>query len=193
LRSVVEEVLEGVLFEVEEVGGLFGTQTGDSEWKVKGHGRMDFRHPPGDNPHQNRIVHGDEDAMRVKHHAQGKFYVIECPEGTRLVRRTSGGEAVKCDQLIVPLNGKELRIPADPPELLPMLAESGNFGIKLVGEPVPDVNLAGVICPECGEDDVNWLQLRDDSETVHCDYCVTDFDLPVPTPSHPPVASKEGD
>ena len=25
--------------------------------------------------------------MRVRHHAQGKFYTIECPEGTRVVRR----------------------------------------------------------------------------------------------------------
>jgi hypothetical protein len=94
---------------------------------------MDFPHPLGDNPGQNGVVAGDEDAMRVKHHAQGKFYVIECPEGTRLVRRTSGGEAVPCDYLIVPLNGKDVRIPADSPELLPMLAESGNFGITLVG------------------------------------------------------------
>jgi len=142
---------------------------------------MDFRHPPGDNLHQNRIVHGDEDAMRVKHHAQGKFYVIECPEGTRLVRRTSGGEAVKCDQLVVPLNGEKVRIPADPPELLPMLAESGNFGISPVGEPVPDVNLAGVVCPKCGEDDVNWLQLGEGTETVHCDRCGEEFAVTVAT------------
>ena len=57
---------------------------------------------------------------------------------------------------------------------------------------MPDVNLAGVICPKCGEDDVNWLQLMDSQETVHCDRCGTDFDLTEPTPSHPPVASKEG-
>ena len=139
---------------------------------------MDFRHPSGDNPHQNRIVHGDEDAMRVKHYAQGKFYVIECPEGTRLVRRTSGGEAVKCDHLVVPLNGEEIVIPADPPELLPMLAESGNFGIKLVGEPVPDVTLTGVVCPKCSEDDVNWLQVREGTETVHCDHCGTESTPP---------------
>ena len=24
--------------------------------------------------------------MRVRHYAQGKFYTIECPEGTRVVR-----------------------------------------------------------------------------------------------------------
>ena len=92
--------------------------------------------------------------MRVRHHAQGKFYTIECPEGTRVVRRSeqpADGEAVPHDHLVVPLNGKEVRIPADPPELLPLLAESGKFGITLVGEPVPDMRLAGVVCPECGQ------------------------------------------
>jgi predicted RNA-binding Zn-ribbon protein involved in translation (DUF1610 family) len=122
--------------------------------------------------------------MRVKHHAQGKFDVIECPEGTRLVRRSekpSDGESVPCDHLVVPLNGEEVRIPADPPELLPMLAESGNFGVSLVGKPVPDVRLAGIVCPKCGEDDVNWLQVRDDSESVQCDRCGTDFGVAAPS------------
>jgi Zn ribbon nucleic-acid-binding protein len=135
--------------------------------------------------------------MRVKHHAQGKFYVIECPEGTRLVRRSEqpadGSEAVPCDHLVVPLNGKELRIPADPPELLPMLAESGNFGISLVGEPLPDVRLAGVVCPKCSEDDVNWLQVWEDSETVHCDRCGTEFAVAVPTTTQITSSRRAGD
>ena len=46
--------------------------------------------------------------MRVKHQAQGKFYTIECPEGTRLVRRP---QQPANDHLVVPLNGKEVRIP----------------------------------------------------------------------------------
>ena len=117
--------------------------------------------------------------MQVKHHAQGKFYVIECPEGTRLVRRSEDPAAEPCDHLVVPLNGEEVRIPADPPELLPLLAESGNFGISPVGEPVPDVNLAGVVCPKCGEDDVNWLQLMDNQKAVHCDRCGTEFGVAV--------------
>src|SRR4051794_30663725 len=98
--------------------------------------------------------------MRVKHYAQGKFYTIECPVGTKVVRRfgkPTDGEVAFHDHLIVPLNGKEVRIPANPPELLPLLAESGNFGVTLVGEPEPEVRLAGLSCPECGEDDVNWL------------------------------------
>ena len=82
--------------------------------------------------------------MRVRCHAQGKFYTIECPEGTRLVRGCGrpGGEVAEHDHLVVPLNGKMIRIPADPPELLPLLAETGNFGVSLVGEPEPDVRLA---------------------------------------------------
>jgi hypothetical protein len=119
--------------------------------------------------------------MRIKCHAQGKFYTIQCPEGTRMVRGKDrpGGKVAEHDHLLVPLNGKEVRIPADPPELLPLLAESGNFGVFLVGEPEPDVRLAGVSCLKCGETDVNWLQLREGSETVHCDRCETDFVLPV--------------
>ncbi len=125
--------------------------------------------------------------MRVRHHAQGKFYTIECPEGTRIDRHSEqpvDGEAVPHDHLVVPLNGKEVRIPADPPELLPLLAESGKFGVALVGEPVPDVRLAGVVCPECSETDVNWLQMREGSESAHCDRCGADFALPVPTVGH---------
>src|SRR3954452_6524733 len=110
--------------------------------------------------------------MRVRHHAQGKFYTIDCPQGTRIVRlsdRPAGGEAVLHDHLIVPLNGKEVRIPASPPELLPLLAESGHFGVSLVGEPEADERLAGVSCPGCGERDVNWLRVEDGSESARCD------------------------
>jgi hypothetical protein len=114
--------------------------------------------------------------MRVRHHAHGKFYLIECPQGTRGVRRCDGEPAVH-DLLVVPLNGAVIRIPADPPGLLPLLAESGNFGVSLAGEPVPDLWLAGAVCPGCGTDDLNWLQVRDGSETVHCDSCGADFAL----------------
>src|SRR4051812_25050703 len=120
--------------------------------------------------------------MRVRCHAQGKFYTIECPEGTRVVRRSDlpvEGEAGPHDLLIVPLKGREIRIPADPPELLPLLAESGNFGVRLVGEPEADVRMEGVSCPGCGEADVTWLQLDDGSESAHCDRCGADFALPI--------------
>ncbi len=122
--------------------------------------------------------------MRIRHFAQGKFYTIRCPQGTRVVRNSTyraSGKPDPCDGIVVPYNGREIPIPADPPELLPLLAESGRCGLSMVGEPEPDVRLAGASCPGCGEDDVNWLQLRDDSEAVHCDRCRHEFGVPVPT------------
>jgi ribosomal protein S27E len=127
--------------------------------------------------------------MRIRCHAQGKFYKIQCPEGTRVVRRS---EDIPHDVLLVPFNGRELRIPTDPPELLPMLAEAGNFGVVLIGEPEPEERLAGVVCPGCGQDDVAWLQLRDDSETVRCDGCGTDFRLPVAVASRRSTLRRAG-
>jgi hypothetical protein len=118
--------------------------------------------------------------MRVRCHAQGKFYTIECPEGTKIVRASDidENEIAECDHLIVPLNGKAVRIPADPPELLPLLAETGNFGVSLVGEAEPVESLAGVSCLKCGEVDVAWLQLMDGTESVHCDRCGGEFEVP---------------
>lgn len=119
--------------------------------------------------------------MWVRCHAQGKFYTILGPEGTRLVRGKGrpGGKVAEHDHLIVPLRGKTIRIPTDPPELLPLLAESGNFGVLMVGEAEPDVSLADASCPCCSEADVNWLQLSDGTEFVHCDRCGADFALPM--------------
>jgi hypothetical protein len=54
--------------------------------------------------------------------------------------------------------------------LLPLRAESGNFGITLIGEPEPDVRLIGVACPDGGERDVAWLHRQDGSEAVHCEH-----------------------
>ena len=111
------------------------------------------------------------DAMRVRVYSNGRFYLIECPGGTRVVRHA----AEPHDHLIVPFGGQELAIPSDPSELLPLLAESGRCGLSLVGEPVPAVNLAGAVCPDCNEDDVSWLSVDDGSNTVHCDNCGSDF------------------
>jgi hypothetical protein len=43
------------------------------------------------------------------------------------------------------------------------------------------VKPAGVVCPECGEANVAWLQLGTDPEAVRCDRCGSDFPSPVPT------------
>jgi Zn ribbon nucleic-acid-binding protein len=79
--------------------------------------------------------------------------------------------------LFFPFEGREIRILADPSELLPLLAESGQCGLSLVGGPEPGLMLAGAACPNCGEDDLNWLSVEDDSETAHCDRCGGDFGL----------------
>ena len=65
--------------------------------------------------------------MRIRHYSKGKFYLIECPDGTRVVRcaaQSAPDTADSHDLLVVPFRGQELTIPADPPELLPLLAES---------------------------------------------------------------------
>jgi len=118
--------------------------------------------------------------MIVRHYAQGKWYRIPCPEGSRVERRADpadpdGGFAP--DRLLVPFEGEVVPIPADPPELLPLLAESGRFGLALDGEPQPEARLAGAACPRCGEDDITWLVFEDGSEWVHCDRCGADFGL----------------
>lgn len=69
------------------------------------------------------------DAMRVRVYSEGKFCLIECPEGTTVVRDA----AETHDRLLVPFQRQELTIPSDPSELLPLLAESGRFGLSLVG------------------------------------------------------------
>jgi ribosomal protein S27E len=116
--------------------------------------------------------------MQIRHYSKGKFYLIECPEGTTVVRclaPTVPGEAGSRDQLVVPFRGEAIVIPADPPDLLPLLAESGQCALSLVGEPTPNVNLAGVVCPNCDEEDVSWLSVDDDSRVAHCDYCGLEF------------------
>src|SRR4051794_13462828 len=66
--------------------------------------------------------------MIVKQHAQGKFYRVACPEGSQIIRhwnQRAADRAIPYDVLVVPFEGKEIPIPAAPPGLLPLLAESG--------------------------------------------------------------------
>src|SRR5689334_15855710 len=100
--------------------------------------------------------------MRIKHFSKGKFYLIKCPGSTRVIR-CWGQPALldpgEHDLLIVPFEGREIRIPADPSELLPMLAEAGLCGLSLIGGPEPAMRLAGAACSNCGEDDMDWLSV----------------------------------
>jgi Zn ribbon nucleic-acid-binding protein len=118
--------------------------------------------------------------MRIKHFSKGKFYLIDCPPGTRVIRCWESPATVDPgghDVLMVPFEGREIRIPADPSELLPLLAEAGLCGLSLIGGPEPTMMLAGADCPNCGEDDLDWLSVEDGDETAHCDRCGSDFGL----------------
>jgi hypothetical protein len=117
--------------------------------------------------------------MIVKHYAQGKYYLIACPNGSRLVHRSEqiapDGHFL-ADLLVVPFGDKEIAIPVEPPGLLPLLAESGRCGLSLVGEPRPDMSLEGASCPSCGQSDVSWLSAAGDTGRIHCDSCGSSFE-----------------
>jgi Zn ribbon nucleic-acid-binding protein len=118
--------------------------------------------------------------MRIKHFSKGKFYLIDCPPGTRVIRCWGNPAPVDSgdhDLLMVPFEGREIRIPAEPSELLPLLAESGLCGLSPIGGPAPEMMLAGAACPNCGEDDVDWLSVEDRDEMAHCDGCGNHFGL----------------
>ena len=104
--------------------------------------------------------------MRIRHYSLGKFYLIECPEGSRVVRDASSPE-----RLAVPFDGRGIMIPAEPCELLPMLAEAGRCGLALIGEPVFEPRFTGLICPSCAERETAWLTLEDDGESALCERC----------------------
>ncbi len=121
--------------------------------------------------------------MHIRIHSKGKYYLIECPAGTRVVRcaaQAVPGADDSHDRVIIPFRGQELTIPADPPELLPLLADAGQYGLSLIGEPLADASVAGAVCPNCNEDDVSWLSVEDDSNIAHCDNCGCDFGLDSP-------------
>src|SRR4051794_33083409 len=116
---------------------------------------------------------------------------MECPGGSRVERSSDGavpGGSSIADRLIVAWDGQEIPIPADPEELLPLLAEAGRCGLVLCGEPVPGPDLAGVSCPGCGERDVQWLAVVLDGRIVHCDACGFDFDPSRSGQGHPAEA-----
>jgi hypothetical protein len=110
----------------ERVRGIRDPVDAPGERNANRDGLIDFRRPrPRRSSPSGPDDPGPGDALRVRHYAQGKFYTIECPEGTRVILRSEqpqGGESVPHDHLVVPLDGKEIRIPADPPELLPALS-----------------------------------------------------------------------
>jgi hypothetical protein len=110
-------------------------------------------------------------AMRIQHYADGKFYLIECPEVSRAEPER--------ERIVVRFAGKDIKIPSDPPGLLSLFAEAGRFGLSLIGEPEPEIRLAGAVCPACGEKEVDWFQLNAAGDSIHCDNCHRNFE-PMP-------------
>ena len=78
--------------------------------------------------------------MRIRYYSKGKFYLIQCPAGTRVVRSSAesvSDAADSHDHLVVPSRGQDIAIPSDPPELLPLLAESVGSDSRWLGNRCP--------------------------------------------------------
>jgi hypothetical protein len=70
-----------------------------------------------------------ENDVIVRHHHDGRVYVIEFPPGCRLRHSEAAGESV----VYVSHDGDEVPVFEDPGELMVVLAEKGKYGLRLVG------------------------------------------------------------
>lgn len=66
--------------------------------------------------------------MLVRHHHEGRWYVVQFPERTRVYRASLTGMTV----LSVPWNDREIPVFDDPSELIVQLAGAGTYGLRLV-------------------------------------------------------------
>lgn len=71
--------------------------------------------------------------MLVRHHHDGKVYVVEVPEGTRLYRSKRTGMSI----LFIPWEGRDMPVFEEPGELILQLAEAGLYGMRLVAAEGP--------------------------------------------------------
>lgn len=68
--------------------------------------------------------------MLVRHHHDGKVYMIEVPDGSRVRRSEAAGEGA----ILVPIEaGGEVPIFEVPGELLVQVASAGRHGLRLLG------------------------------------------------------------
>lgn len=67
--------------------------------------------------------------MIVRHHHDGKVYVIDVPPGSRVRRSEAAGEGA----VFVPTEAGEIPIFEVPGELMVELARLGRYGLHLVG------------------------------------------------------------
>jgi hypothetical protein len=66
--------------------------------------------------------------MLVRHHHDGRQYIIEFPDGTRVHRSKGTGMSL----LFVPWQGREVPVFDQPGELIVQLAEAGKYGLRLL-------------------------------------------------------------
>ena len=66
--------------------------------------------------------------MLVRHCHDGRWYLIEAPEGSRVFR----SRLIGIGTLLVPHEGREVPVFDWPSELLVRLAESGAYGLRLL-------------------------------------------------------------
>lgn len=66
--------------------------------------------------------------MIVRHHHEGRWHVVQFPEGTRVYRSSLTGMTV----LSVPWKSREIPVFDDPSELIVQLAGAGTYGLRLV-------------------------------------------------------------
>lgn len=67
--------------------------------------------------------------MIVRHYHDGRVYVFEVPDGSRVRRSEAAGEGA----IFVPTEAGEIPIFEVPGELLVQLAQAGRYGMRLVG------------------------------------------------------------
>jgi hypothetical protein len=83
--------------------------------------------------------------MRIRYHIGGRIYLIEAPPGSRVGRGRGipgDGRRPRGDSLLVPWKGRMVAVPEDPPELLPLLADAGRLGLRLLR--VEEASASGV-------------------------------------------------
>lgn len=79
--------------------------------------------------------------MLIRHYAFGRRYLIEGPPGTKVIRQshlTNSSGGFLSDMLIIPWQGQEIPVFAEPDNLLSELARAGKYGLKLKAESYAD-------------------------------------------------------
>lgn len=66
--------------------------------------------------------------MIVRHHHDGRVYIIRVPDGSRVRRSGAAGEGA----VFVPVEGGEVPVFEEPGELMVELAQARRYGLRIV-------------------------------------------------------------